>query len=396
MREVFSCGCTELLPELDRKRCILAFRPLPEKVSSEVFSDLDSGHKDELMEVLTDEEIAQLLAGLQPDARTCFLAELPDQPVESLMDRSFVAVSALKDREKAAHLLQHYRLDALPVVDRDGPLLGIVTFDDVLGISQEEATEDFQKIGAAAPLETRHRDATVPSLYHKRIVWLAPLLGVNLITAAIISADKHIIVACVVLASFIPLMTASGGNAGVLPSTLVIRAVGTGELPLEKWFWILAREVGVGAMLALTTRLQAESAPGKSREATPENNRIPSWVILGFPDFVTAWMRASGNGFSQCLRQEASDMLLDNLPRDLSDLVFSSVTFFAAIRDYRLFEDPHHFLFAVRNKSNDRVFRKTGGLCLPGGYDQTDVAKPQISAVAYALRFPDNGGFVSA
>jgi hypothetical protein len=137
--------------------------------------------------------------------------------------------------------------------------------------------------------------------------------------------------------------------------------VGTGELPLEKWFWILAREVGVGAMLALTTRLQAESAPGKSREATPENNRIPSWVILGFPDFVTAWMRASGNGFSQCLRQEASDMLLDNLPRDLSDLVFSSVTFFAAIRDYRLFEDHTIFFSLFATKAMTGCFARPAG-----------------------------------
>ena len=109
------------------------------------------------------------------------------------MDYSFIGIPVTEDREKAVRLIQRYDLIALPVVDSDGILLGIVTVDDVLDVAQEETTEDFYKTAAVEPLKESYRDSGVWALYSKRIVWLCVFLALNLITAGVIAAYEDVL-----------------------------------------------------------------------------------------------------------------------------------------------------------------------------------------------------------
>lgn len=176
----------------------------------------------------------------------------PSQTVDQIMDHTFISISAFEDREKAVRMIQRYDLDALPVVDSDGILLGIVTVDDVMDVAQEEATEDFQKVAAVMPLKIGYRESTVWLLYRKRIVWLGGLVLVNLVSAGVLAAYEELLVSSIALAFFIPLLIATGGNAGAQSATLMVRAIATGELHLGEWSWAIGREIGIGALLGLT------------------------------------------------------------------------------------------------------------------------------------------------
>jgi magnesium transporter len=173
------------------------------------------------------------------------------------MDRTYVSLSAFDDREQAVRTMQRYDLAALPVVDSAGVLLGIVTVDDVLDVAQEEATEDFQKVAAVAPLGVRYREAGVWSLYRKRIGWRLVLVAVNLASSGVIALYEEALAAAVALAFFIPLLIGSGGNAGAQSATLMIRALATGDVGLDQWLRTLLKELGVGISLAVTMGVAA-------------------------------------------------------------------------------------------------------------------------------------------
>jgi magnesium transporter len=185
------------------------------------------------------------------ELRRFILAE-SSETVAGIMDYSYISVSADEDREAAVRLIQRYRLDALPVVDREGILLGIVTFDDVLDIAQKEATEDFHKAGAVAPLGESYGEAGVWSLYRKRIAWLGILLVVSLLSSGVIAAYEEVLASSIALVFFIPLLIASGGNAGAQSATLMVRAIATGDLRLNQWFRVVTRELAMGLLLGAT------------------------------------------------------------------------------------------------------------------------------------------------
>ncbi|MEX0778672.1 MAG: magnesium transporter [Balneolales bacterium] len=173
----------------------------------------------------------------------------PEQKVEDIMDESFVYTSAFDDREVAVQMMQRYDKTVLPVVDSEGVLLGIVTVDDVLDVAQEEATEDFHKGAAVAPLKTSYRDATIFSLFSKRIPWLIILVFVNLISSGVIEAFEEVLASALALAFFIPLLIGSGGNTGAQSATLMVRAIAIGDIKLTQWFRTVGKEVFVGATL---------------------------------------------------------------------------------------------------------------------------------------------------
>jgi magnesium transporter len=184
-----------------------------------------------------------------------FILADPTDTVEKIMDYSFISISAFEDREKAVQMIQHYDLDALPVIDSEGVLLGIVTVDDVLDVAQEEATEDFQKVAAVAPLKMSYRETNIWSLYRKRIVWLAALVFVSLVSSEIIAAHEDTLANYIVLAFFIPLLIATGGNTGTQSATLMIRAIATGDVRMGQWLWAVSREIGIGVLLGATMGL---------------------------------------------------------------------------------------------------------------------------------------------
>jgi len=226
----------------------------PEMTISEALAHIrKTGRDSETFNLIyvTDER-GTLLDSLR--VRRLILAD-PDVRVASIMDGKFVSLSAFDDREMAVQMIQRYDLYALPVVDSEGVLLGIVTVDDVLDVAEEEATEDFHKWGAVAPLETPYSQAPAAFLYRKRVGWLTILIGVNLISARIIDRYEPYLNEFFVLFFFAPLLIASGGNTGAQSATLMVRGLATGDLDMGRWRRAFGKELLVGAMLGLTTGL---------------------------------------------------------------------------------------------------------------------------------------------
>jgi magnesium transporter len=206
-------------------------------------------------------EVESLWAIYVTDARWHLLDDLPlerfvlaepGDRVEEIMDRRFVAVRALEDREKAVRIMQQHDLGALPVVDDDGVLLGVVTVDDILDVAQAEATEDFHKVGGLAPLRHGYARTSVWVLYRKRIGWLAFLIAISLISSGVIAAFEETLTTFITLAFFIPLLIGSGGNTGAQSATLMVRAIATGDVTLRQWTSALLKELAVGLLLATT------------------------------------------------------------------------------------------------------------------------------------------------
>ncbi len=183
--------------------------------------------------------------------RRLILAD-PGEKVEKLMDRTFISLDAYADQEEAVRLMDRYDLAALPVVDRRGALLGIVTIDDVLDVAQEEFTEDVEKRAAISPLGLNYSLASSGVLFRKRIVWLVILTLAGFFSASVISVFEATLSRWIVLAFFIPILIGTGGNTGSQSATLIIRALALGDLTLEKWWAVLKKELRVGIFLGLT------------------------------------------------------------------------------------------------------------------------------------------------
>jgi magnesium transporter len=185
------------------------------------------------------------------ELRRLIMAE-PEAAIEQVMDHSFAAVSAFADREEAVAVIRRYDITAVPVLDSDGVLLGIVTVDDVLDVAEQEATEDFHKVGSVGPLRMSLKDATVGLLYRRRIGWLLTLVFVNILSGAGIALYEETIAATVALVFFLPVLIGSGGNAGSQSATLMVRALATGDVRMTDWFRMLGKEFGVALLLGLT------------------------------------------------------------------------------------------------------------------------------------------------
>ncbi len=208
------------------------------------------GHNSETINVLyvTDARWKLLDA---VELRRFILADL-DTTVDQIMDYTFIALQATEDREEAVRTMERYDLEVVPVVDTAGILVGIVTFDDVLDVAQEEVTEDFHKGAAVTPLRGSYRDATFGSLYSKRIGWLIILVFVNILSGAVIHYFEDTIAANVALVFFLPLLIASSGNAGSQASTLMVRALAMGDVQLGDWGRLLGKEILVAMALGLS------------------------------------------------------------------------------------------------------------------------------------------------
>ncbi|MCL0036343.1 magnesium transporter, partial [Dehalococcoidia bacterium] len=183
--------------------------------------------------------------------RRLILAD-PEQKIESVMDREFVLVSAFEDQEKAIKVTERYNLVALPVVDSENVLVGIVTVDDILDVLKDEVTEDIQKGASVVPLGMSYSAASVWIQYWRRIPWLLLLTVVTFLSVGIIAAFEEILAGIVSLAFFIPLVIHTGGKAGTQSATLVVRAIATGDLTLRKWFNVIRKELCVGLLLGVT------------------------------------------------------------------------------------------------------------------------------------------------
>jgi len=176
----------------------------------------------------------------------------PDStPVEQLMAPSTVRVRASADQETAARLLTDRNLLAIPVVEDEDPLLGIITEDDVADVLQAEATEDIERLGGSQPLNLPYRLASVPLLVRKRLGWLLLLFLAEAYTGTVLRNFESELSAVVDLAFFIPLLIGTGGNLGSQTVTLVVRAMALGEVALKDIAWVVWKELRVGLAMGL-------------------------------------------------------------------------------------------------------------------------------------------------
>jgi magnesium transporter len=179
----------------------------------------------------------------------------PGTLVRDLMEEAPLSVRVSDDQEEVARKISRYDVLALPVLDAEGRMVGIVTHDDAMDVLQEEATEDFHKVGSVGELDTSVRDASIGLMYRKRIAWLVLLVFGNLLSSAGIDFYEDTIAQAVALVFFLPLLIGSGGNAGAQASTLMVRALATGDVMLKDWGRMLGREVLIAFLLGLTMAL---------------------------------------------------------------------------------------------------------------------------------------------
>jgi magnesium transporter len=165
------------------------------------------------------------------------------------MDGRVIALNAKDDQEHANQVFKMNNRYALPVVDDNNVLLGIITIDDILWVATEEFSEDMQKMGGTAALDEPYLEMPLLKLFRKRIGWLVVLFIGEMLTATVMRYFEDEIAKATVLALFIPLIISSGGNSGSQASTLIIQAMAVGEITVEEWWRVMKRELLSGVML---------------------------------------------------------------------------------------------------------------------------------------------------
>jgi magnesium transporter len=179
----------------------------------------------------------------------------PSARVADLMETNVVTAYVDDDQKDVAEKIQRYDFIALPILDAGDRLVGIVTADDAMDVAEEEATESFQRVGTVGPLDVSVKDASIGLLYRKRIFWLVLLVFGNIFSGAGIAYFEDTIAAHLALLFFLPLLIASAGNAGTQASTLMVRAMATGDVVMRDWARMLGREFVVATVLGVTMAL---------------------------------------------------------------------------------------------------------------------------------------------
>lgn len=172
-------------------------------------------------------------------------------PVADLMDDDVLAVGPLDDPEKSARLLLDHRLLAVPVIDGERRILGIITADAAADIAEEEATEDAERQGGSQPLEVPYLRASPWLLWRKRVVWLLVLFVAEAYTSSVLQAFEDELEAVVVLAFFIPLLIGTGGNTGTQITSTLVRAMATGQVRLRNIGRVIVKELSTAGLIAV-------------------------------------------------------------------------------------------------------------------------------------------------
>lgn len=178
------------------------------------------------------------------------LAE-PDMRVGDLIDNRLISLNANDPQEDAVTIFRMNNRVALPVVDEQGIMLGIVTIDDILWVANEEYTEDMQRFGGTEALDEPYLDVSILHLVKKRAGWLIVLFLGQLLTATVIEHFESQLASVVFLFALMPLIISSGGNSGSQASTLVIQAMALGEVTLVDWWRVMKREMISGTILGV-------------------------------------------------------------------------------------------------------------------------------------------------
>ena len=181
----------------------------------------------------------------------------PDISLEEIMTKDIVSVNTIDDQEEVARVIQRYDLLAVPVVDNEQRLVGVVTVDDVIDILEEEATEDIYALGGVQADGDNYFQTNLLTVARKRVMWLLILLLTNTVTGTIIKSQVGLLEQMAILTAFIPLLTGTGGNVGAQSSTVVIRGLNTDDIKDLGAGQVILRELMAGALLGLALGLLA-------------------------------------------------------------------------------------------------------------------------------------------
>src|SRR5437588_12821705 len=197
-----------------------------------------------------------------------FLLKPLEAKVGDIRDKTFIALKVNDLQETALNTFRKYDRSAMPVVDSNDVLVGIVTIDDMLDVAEEEATEDIQKIGGMEALDEPYMRISLWRMVRKRAGWLIILFLGEMLTATAMADYQDEIAQAVVLELFLPLILSSGGNSGSQASTLIIRAMALGEVTLRDWWRVAGREIRAGLSLGVILGVIGAA-------------RVAIWSILG-------------------------------------------------------------------------------------------------------------------
>ncbi|RYF12872.1 MULTISPECIES: magnesium transporter [Pedobacter] len=248
--------------------------------------------------------------------REVLLAD-PDAIIGELTDKRFIALKANDPQEDAISIFRMNNRVALPVVDENNILLGIVTVDDILWIANEEYTEDIHKIGGSQALDEPYLDVPVFELYKKRVVWLIVLFFGELLTIAAMSNFENQIAQVVILATFIPLIISSGGNSGSQAATLIIQAMALGEVTVRDWWNVMRREIFSGILLGCTLCLLSFAVIGTWHLFWPgfTDHYIRIGLVVGCSLIgVVLWGTLMGSMLPLLLKKVGADPAVSSTP----------------------------------------------------------------------------------
>ena len=174
-----------------------------------------------------------------------------DKTIESLMDEDVIFVHTHDDQEVVAKIFSRYGFLAVPVVDNESRLVGMVTFDDAVDVIQEENTEDFELMAAMAPSEKPYMKSSAWEIAKNRFGWLIVLLLTAILTSSIITKYENILTSFTGVIAFLPMIIGTGGNAGSQSSTIVIRGLSLGEIKISDYYKVIIKELGVSIIVGL-------------------------------------------------------------------------------------------------------------------------------------------------
>jgi magnesium transporter len=230
--------------------------------------------------------------------------------VSDVMHADLVTVEEQMDQESVSHLLARHDFAALPVVDAEGKMKGIVTFDDIADVIEEEATEDMQKMGGSEALDAPYLQVSLGEMIRKRAGWLSILFFGELLTASAMAYYEDAISRAVVLAVFVPLIISSGGNSGSQASTLIVRALALSEVRVRDWWRVVRREIvaglGLGSILGVLGVLRVvawQQAFGTYGEYAFRIGLTVGFSLLG----VVMWGTLAGSSLPFLLRRLGLD-----------------------------------------------------------------------------------------
>lgn len=176
----------------------------------------------------------------------------PDEIIGDIMNTKVISINTQMDQEEAARQISKYDFTAMPVVDNENRMVGIITVDDVVDIIEEEATEDIEKMAAILPTDKPYFRMTTFETYKKRMPWLLLLMISATFTGAIITNYEHALASYVILTAYIPMLMDTGGNAGSQASVSIIRGLSLGEIEFREIFQVIWKEVRVAFFCGLT------------------------------------------------------------------------------------------------------------------------------------------------